>query len=137
MSWRVRLLHSLVNIVLCAGGEKEGRTVLKNFVEVLQMIHDDIAMLFENGQGEEEMEAAGEIICPERFPETENVRPFEFALVPDNQHAEEKEEVGAVGGLEVQVELGVHELNEVVDGEELGAHAGLVAEEVLFLYSLA
>lgn len=33
----------------------------------------------------------------------------------------------------MQVELRIHELDEVVDGEELGAHAGLVAEEVVFL----
>lgn len=47
------------------------------------MIHDDIAMFFEDSQGEEEMKAAGEIVCPEGFPETENVCPFEFAFVPD------------------------------------------------------
>lgn len=114
------------------GGEKE-RTVLKNLVEMLQMIHDDITMFFKNGQCEKEMEAAGEIICPKGFPETEDVCPFEFALVPYDQHAEEEEKVCAVGRLEVQVELGVHELDEVVNGEELSAHAGLVAEEVLFL----
>lgn len=109
------------------------RTVLKNLVEMLQMVHDDIAMFFKNGQGEEEMEAAGEIICPEGLPETEDVCPFEFALVPYDQHAEEEEKVGAVGGLKMKVELWIHELDEVVDGEELGAHAGLVAEEVVFL----
>lgn len=58
---------------------------------------------------------------------------MKFALVPDEQHAEEEEEVGGVCGLEVEVEGGVHELDEVVEGEELGAHAGLVAEEVTFL----
>lgn len=34
----------------------------------------------------------------------------------------------------MEVELRVHELDEVVNGEELGVHAGLIAEEVLFLY---
>lgn len=114
-----------------------GRTVLKNLIEMLQMVHDDIAMFFENGQGEEEMEAAGEIVCPKGFPETEDVRPFKFALVPNDQHTEEEEKVGAVGGLEVQVELRIHELDKMVDGEELGAHAGLVTEKVVFLYLLA
>lgn len=113
------------------------RTVFENLVEMLQMIHNDIPMFLKNGQGEEEMEAAGEVVCPQGFPETEDVCPFELALVPDEKHAEEEEKVGAVGGLQVQVELGVHELDEVVNREELGAHAGLVAEEVLFLLLLA
>ncbi len=34
----------------------------------------------------------------------------------------------------MQVEGGVHELDEVVEGKELGAHAGLVAEEVALLF---
>lgn len=33
----------------------------------------------------------------------------------------------------MEVEGWVHELNEVVEGEELGAHAGLVAEEIALL----
>jgi len=58
---------------------------------------------------------------------------LKFALVPDEQHAEEEKKVGGVGGLEVEVEGGVHELDEVVEREKLGAHAGLVAEEVALL----
>ena len=36
----------------------------------------------------------------------------------------------------MQVERGVHELDEMVEGEELEAHAGLVAEEVALLQVL-
>lgn len=35
--------------------------------------------------------------------------------------------------MEVEVECWVHQLNEMVKGEELGAHAGLVAEEIALL----
>ena len=72
-------------------------------------------------------------IRPEPLPQAQDIRPLEFTLVPDEQHAEEEEEVGRVGGLEVQVELGVHELDKVVKGEELGTHTGLIAEEVALL----
>lgn len=58
---------------------------------------------------------------------------MEFALVPDEQHAEEEEEVGGVCFLEVEVEGWVHELDEVVEGEELSTHAGLITEEVALL----
>lgn len=98
------------------------------------MIHDDVAVLFQNPQGNEQMETARKIVCPERFPETQYVGPFKFPLVPDKEHSEEEEKVGAVRGLQMEVELRVHKLDEVVNGEELGAHAGLIAEEVLFLY---
>ena len=63
----------------------------------------------------------------------ESVSPFKFAFVPNKKHAKEEEKVGGVGRLEVQIEFGIHELNEVVEGKELGTHAGLVAEEVPFL----
>ena len=33
----------------------------------------------------------------------------------------------------MQVQLRIHELDEVVEGEQLGAHAGLVTEEISFL----
>lgn len=90
-------------------------------------------MLLQNRQRDEEMEVAAQMIRPEGFPQPQNVRPLELALVPDEEHAEEEEEVGGVCFLEVEVEGGVHELDEVVEGEELSAHAGLVAEEVALL----
>lgn len=33
----------------------------------------------------------------------------------------------------MEVEFGVHELDEVIERQELGSHAGLVAEEVALL----
>ena len=33
----------------------------------------------------------------------------------------------------MQIEGWIHELNKVVEREELGAHAGLVPEEIVFL----
>ena len=76
------------------------------------------------------MELAAVVVCPEGFPEAKNVCPREFALVPDEEHAEEKEEVGGVCGLEVEVKGWVHQLDELVESEQLIPHAGLVAEEV-------
>lgn len=35
--------------------------------------------------------------------------------------------------MEMEVQSGIHELDEVVEGKKLGAHAGLIAEEVTFL----
>ena len=80
------------------------------------------------------MEVGGCIVSPEGFPETQDVQPGEFALVPDEQHAEEEEKVCGVDALEVQVEFWVEELDEVVEGSELEAHATLVAKEVAFLW---
>ena len=79
------------------------------------------------------METTTQIIRPQRLPQTQRIRPFELALVPDQQHAEEEEEIGRVGRLQVQIEFGVHKLYEVVESEKLGAHARLVAEEITFL----
>lgn len=81
-------------------------TVFQNLVKMLQVVHDDITMFLENGQRNEQMEAAGEIICPECLPETKDISPFKLALVPDQQHAEEEKEVGAISGLQMQIELG-------------------------------
>ena len=79
------------------------------------------------------MEVGRCVVSPEGFPETQDVQPWEFALVPDEQHAEEEEEICGVDALEVEVEFWVEELDEVVEGGELEAHAALVAEEVAFL----
>lgn len=97
------------------------------------MIHNHIAVFLQDAHGHKEMETTGQIVGPQGFPQTEHVGPFKLPLVPDQQHAEKEEEVGAIGGLQVEVELGVHQLHEMVEREELGAHARLVAEEVLFL----
>lgn len=69
------------------------------------------------------MEITAEIVGPQAFPQPEHVGPFKLALVPDKKHAEEEKEVGRVGGLEVEVEGGIHELNEMVEGKKLCAHA--------------
>lgn len=97
---------------------------------MLQMRHDDVAVLLEDRKRDEDVEVGAVVVGPQRLPQTQNVSPLELALVPDKQHAEEEEEVGRVGRLEVEVQLRVHELHEVVERHELLAHARLVAEEV-------
>ena len=72
-------------------------------------------MLLENGKRDEEMKLAAEVVCPQHLPETEHVRPVELTLEPHEQHAKEEEEIGRFGRLEMQVQLGVHELHEVVE----------------------
>jgi len=62
------------------------------------------------------VEVGGCIVSPEGFPEAQDVQPGKFALVPDEQHAEEEEEVCRVDALKVQVEFRVEELDEVVEG---------------------
>lgn len=62
------------------------------------------------------MEICRSIVSPEGFPESQDVQPGEFALVPDEQHAEEEEEVCRVDALKVEVEFWVEELDEVVEG---------------------
>ena len=79
------------------------------------------------------MKVAAQVVCPERFPQAKHICPFKFTLVPDEQHAEEEEEVGRVCGLEVKIKGWIHELNEVVKSQKLGSHAGLIAEEISFL----
>jgi hypothetical protein len=64
---------------------------------MLQMVHDDITVFFENGESNEKMEVAGQIVCPKRFPQAEDVPPTELALVPNEQHAEIEKEVSAIG----------------------------------------
>lgn len=70
---------------------------------MLEMLHDDVSVFFQNGKRDEEVEVAAEEIGPEGFPQAQGVDPFEFALVPDEEHAEKEEKVGGVGGLEVEV----------------------------------
>jgi hypothetical protein len=55
---------------------------------------------------------------------------LELPLVPNQDHPEEKEEVGAVGGVKVVPELRIHEVNELIQGQELVPHTRLVAKEV-------
>lgn len=105
-------------------------TIFQHLIEMQQVDHNDIAMLLQYGEGDEEVEAAAEEVGPEALPQAQDVGPVELALVPDEQHAEEEEEVGAVGGLEVGVQPGVHELDEVVERAQLVPHPGLVAQEV-------
>ena len=69
-------------------------TVLQHLIKVLQMRHDDISMLFQDGQSNEDVEIAAEVVCPERFPHSQHVVPFKLSLIPYKQHAEEEEEVG-------------------------------------------
>lgn len=87
------------------------RTVFQNLVEMLQMVHDDVSVLLQDRQCDEQVETAGVVICPQRFPQSKNVPPFKFALVPYQKHTEKEEEIRAVGGLEVKVELRIHELD--------------------------
>lgn len=107
--------------------------ILEYLVKPAQMLHNHISVFFENGNGDEEVEVCREVVGPEAFPQTQHVQPGELALVPDEQHAEEEEKVCRVDGLEVEVKFWVEQLDEVVQGGELEAHAALVAEEVSFL----
>ena len=106
------------------------RTIFEHLVKVLQMLHDNVAVLLQDRERDEQVEVGAEVVRPQALPEPQRIGPLELALVPDEQHAEEEEEVGRVGGLEVHVELRVHELHQVVQGEQLRAHPGLVAQEV-------
>ncbi len=79
------------------------------------------------------MKIAAQEVGPEGFPESEHIYPFEFTLVPDEQHTEEEEKVCRVGALEVEVEVRIHQLDKVIECEELGTHAGLIAQKVTLL----
>lgn len=60
------------------------------------------------------MEIAAQVVGPKTFPEPQRICPIELTLVPDKQHAKEEEEICGVCRLEVHVEFGVHELNEMI-----------------------
>ena len=97
------------------------------------MRHNDISMLLQYGERNEDVEVTAQVIGPEGFPESKHIHPFEFSLEPNEKHAEEEEKVRGICRLEVKVELGVHELHEVVECEELLAHTGLVSKEIPLL----
>jgi len=80
------------------------------------------------------VEIAAQIVRPQRFPQSENIGPLKFPLVPYEEHSEEEEEICRVGGLKVNIQLRVHKLDEMVKCEKLFAHTGLVAKEVSFLF---
>jgi hypothetical protein len=102
-------------------------TILEHFIKVLQMRHDDISVLLQDGKSYEDVKVTTLIVCPQRLPQSKGVGPFELSLVPHKKHAEEEEKVGRVGGLQMEVELRVHELYKVVERRELLAHPGLVS----------
>lgn len=79
------------------------------------------------------MKAARQIIGPQGLPQAENVRPRELTLVPDQQHPKKEEEIGAVGGLKMQIQLRVDKLDQMIQSHQLSAHAGLIPEEIPFL----
>ena len=55
------------------------------------------------GEGDEEVEAAAVGSRSRAISQRRSdIGPLELALVPDEEHAEEEEEVGRVGALEVQ-----------------------------------
>lgn len=80
-------------------------------------------MFFKNRKRNEEMKVTAQPVGPETFPQSEDIGPFELALVPDKKHAKEEEKIGGVGGLKVQVEGWIHKLDEMIESEQLGAHA--------------
>lgn len=65
------------------------------------MLHDHITMFFKNRKRNEKVKVTAQPVGPETFPQTKNIAPFEFALIPDKKHAKEEEKVGRIGGLEV------------------------------------
>ena len=79
------------------------------------------------------MEIATHVVGPQCFPQAENICPLKFAFVPDQKHAEEKEKVGRVSRLQVQVKCGIHKLDKMVEGQKLVAHPRLVSKEVTLL----
>ena len=86
---------------------KEKHTIFQHFIKMLQVLHDDVAMLLQNCQSDEEVELATIEIGPEPFPQAKHVRPFKLAFVPDEEHAKEKEEVGGVCRLKMKIEGGI------------------------------
>lgn len=102
---------------------------------MLQVVHDHVAVFLEDGESNEQVEIAGQVVGPEGLPETKDVGPLEFTLVPNQEHPEKEEKIGAVCRLQVEVKLRVEQLQEMIQSEKLDAHARLVAEEVSLLYS--
>jgi hypothetical protein len=45
-------------VFFCGGRGIIRRTVLQHLVEMLEVLHDDVAMLLQDGEGDEEMEVA-------------------------------------------------------------------------------
>src|SRR5690349_14556447 len=97
---------------------------------MLEVVHDDIPVLLENGHRDEDMIVGAHVIGPEALPEPEHVEPLKLALVPDEEHAEEEEKVGTLGLLEMKVELRVEQLHQLIQRQQLLPHATLVAEKV-------
>ena len=64
---------------------------------MLQVVHDDIPVFFQDRQRNEQVEIAREMVCPQRLPESEDITPVKLTLIPYQKHAEEKEKVRAVG----------------------------------------
>lgn len=90
-------------------------------------------MLFEDTEGDEKVKVGRVEIGPETLPQGKHIIPRELSLVPDKQHAEEKEKVRTVSALEVQVQLRIHQLYEVVECKQLKSHARLIAKKVALL----
>ena len=74
-------------------------TVFQDFVKMFQVVHYHIAVLFQNRQGDEEVEITTELVRPEAFPQAKYVIPYEFALIPDQKHTEKEEKVSAIRAL--------------------------------------
>ena len=51
------------------------------------------------------------MVRPQGLPQSEDIGPFKFALVPYEEHTEKEEEVGRVSGLEMKIEGWVHKLD--------------------------
>lgn len=78
-------------------------TIFEHLIKVFQMHDYHITMFLENSQCDENVKITTQPVRPQGLPESKYVRPFELALVPYEQHTEEKEEISRVGGLEMQV----------------------------------
>ena len=63
--------------------------------------HYHVSMLLEYCQRNEKVKVAAQVVGPESFPQPKGIRPLEVPFVPDQEHAEEKEEIRRVGGLEM------------------------------------
>jgi hypothetical protein len=100
---------------------------------MLEVCHDDISMPFQYGQSNEDVEVAAIKVGPKSLPEPQDVIPLKLPFVPNQQHAEEEKEIGRIGILEMKIELRIHELHQLIEGEELFSHARLVAKEIPLL----
>ena len=61
-------VRELIRILPRVYYSRDKHTVFQDLVKTLQMLHDDVSMLFQDCQCDKEMEITTHIICPQRLP---------------------------------------------------------------------